>query len=493
MSKTVLLAGSGLRKAFGGVQAVRGVDFTVSAGEVHALVGENGAGKSTLVKMLSGVVEPDSGTISWLDKPVALRSPANARALGIQVIHQELELMLPLSVAENIFLGALPSRGGFVNRRKLYGKAREVLEGLGASIDPAMPVRDLYIADRQVVEIARALVGNARVLFLDEPTAALPPVETQKLMAAIGRLREQGVGLIYVSHKLDEVIQIGDRISVMRDGRKVAELERGTTTRESLVEQILGRELKNLTLEKGHKLKDKAVRVENLRAAGALEGVSFDAGKGEIVGFFGLLGAGQSAIPEILFGFRDADADAVEMGTLNQLPSSPAQAIRAGLGFVPSDRKGAGLALNLPIWENLLMTDLGRVTRGGFIRRELVDAECNAIVDQLDIRCSSIDQQTGNLSGGNQQKIVLGKWHHDQTDILLLDEPTRGVDVGAKAEIYRLLHAYAASGGCCLVFSSDAEEVATLCNRAYAMRHGQITRQIDPSNLDVPNLIAAAL
>jgi ribose transport system ATP-binding protein len=488
-----VLAACGLTKSYGGVLAARGVDLAVMGGEVHGLVGENGAGKSTLVRMLSGVEAPDAGALAWQGADIKLPDPQAAQALGMQTIHQELELLLPLSVAENVCLGALPSRHGIVDRRSLYARTREVLAELGADIDVRTPVKDLHVGEQQIVEIAKALVRKARVIFMDEPTAALPPVEAKRLLAVVHRLRDKGVAIVFVSHKLDEVLEISDRISVMRDGRKVTEFRKGEANRDQLVEAILGRELKNMPRSVPGKTGQHAVNVRNLSVANAVHDASFMVSKGEIVGFFGLLGAGQSAIAEALFGAVGAVAQSVALLGLSKLPGSPREAVKAGIGFVPGDRKGAGLALNLSIWENLALTDLRRISRCCIVRPSLVKAFSDAAIKRMDIRCASIDQPVGALSGGNQQKVVLGKWSRDEIPLLLLDEPTRGVDVGAKAEIYRLLRDFTSRGGACVVSSSDAEEIATVCDRAYAMRRGRIVNELGREALSSGGLLESVL
>jgi ABC-type sugar transport system ATPase subunit len=488
-----LLGTQGVHKRFGGVHAVRGVDFAVRAGEVEALVGENGAGKSTLVKMLSGVLTPDLGIITWQGGRVAFEGPAAAKRLGIQTIHQELELALALTVAENVFLGALPTRAGFVRHGELQRRTRAVLDLLGADLDPYALVRDLAVADRQVVEIARAIVREARVLIMDEPTAALPPREIEQLHARIAALRAAGVGVLYVSHRLDEVLSVADRVSVMRDGELVARLDARRTDRATLVAHILGRELGSLELERSAPEGPVAVECVGLVAEPTLREVSFVVARGEIVGFFGLLGSGQSLIAEALFGIRAARAARVRMGSLGRLPAAPAEAIGHGIGYVPADRKGEGVLPVLSVRENLLLPGLRRVTRWGFVRRRRARALATDLAGRYQVRCAHVDQRASELSGGNQQKVVVGKWASRETIILLLVQPTRGVDVGAKAEIYRLLRAYAARGGTCLIASADPEEVATVCDRAYVLRRGRIAAELRGNELHEAALTAQAL
>jgi ABC-type sugar transport system ATPase subunit len=495
-----LLRGIGLAKRYDGVRALEGVNFSVCEGEVHALVGENGAGKSTLTKILAGIVQPDQGEIRWRGQPVSFDRPASATQRGIHTVHQELELALPLSVAENVFLGNLPGKGriGLVDRRLLREKTENALRQLGGGdIDPDRAVHTLPIADRQVVEIARALVhGDLRLLILDEPTAALPPLEAGRVLSRVRGLRDAGVGIIYISHRLDEVIGIADRISVLRDGQKIIEMQGSTSDRASLITHILGRELGELNLEKAkpHDARARMLECRALSAPPDLEDLTFDVGRGEIVGFFGLLGSGQSLVAQALFGLHPVDRADCEIAGHAGLPRFPAEAIAWGIGYVPADRKGEGLATRLSIEENILMAALERVTRVGIIDRPHAREIATEISSRYDVRCRSLDQAVRELSGGNQQKVALGKWAATRgTQLLLLDEPTRGVDVGAKAEIYRLLRQFADNGGSCVVCSSDVEEVRTVADRAYVMRRGKIATELSNASLNETALIGAAL
>jgi ABC-type sugar transport system ATPase subunit len=385
-----------------------------------------------------------------------------------------------------------------VDRQALREKTENALRQLGGGdIDPNRAVHTLPIADRQVVEIARALVhGDLRLLILDEPTAALPPLEAERVLSRVRGLRDAGVGIIYISHRLDEVMGIADRISVLRDGRKIIELQGSTADRATLITHILGRELGELNLEKAksHDGRARMIQCRALSAAPDLEDVAFEVGRGEIVGFFGLLGSGQSLVAQALFGLHPVDRADCEIDGHPGLPRSPAEAIARGIGYVPADRKGEGLATALSIEENILMAALERVTRAGIIDRAKARQIATEISSRYDVRCRSLDQKVRELSGGNQQKVALGKWAATQgTQLLLLDEPTRGVDVGAKAEIYRLLRQFANNGGSCIVCSSDVEEVRTVADRAYVMRRGKIVNEISGTSLDETTLIGAAL
>jgi len=482
-----------VRKSFGGVQALKGVDLPIFPGEVHALLGENGAGKSTLTKILCGIEQPDSGSLRWNGHERTISDPAVARALGVRTIHQELELASTLSVAENIFLGALPSTLGVVKKRDLLANSKSALEGLGVTLDPRSVVGNLRVGERQIIEIAKAMVGAARVLLMDEPTAALTPVEARQLLTRIEALKKQGLGIVYISHRLDEVLDVADRMTILRDGVKVAEFRRGEVSREEVIRHIVGRELANVTFSPTKSAELQAVACSRMTVAGVLEEVDFHVGRGEIVGFFGLLGAGQSAIAETMFGLRKATTNTFRACGLDGPPDTPIQAMAAGIGYVPADRKNDGLALGLSVQTNLLLTVLPKVTRAGFVRKKAARQFAEELSTRLRIRHGGIDRPVQTLSGGNQQKVVLGKWMAADVGLLLLDEPTRGVDVGAKAEIYKLLRRFAEGGGSVMVFSSDAEEIATACDRAYVLRRAKIAAELARTELSENSLIQVAL
>jgi ABC-type sugar transport system ATPase subunit len=487
------LAARGVDKRFGGVHALKGVDFELGRAEVHALVGENGAGKSTLIKILSGLVAPDAGTITLDGRPARIDSVKAAQALGIQTIHQELELALPLSVAENVFMGRLPVRRGRVDFATLRRQTAAALARIGAPIDPRTRVRDLSISDRQVVEIARTVVREARIVIMDEPTAALPPREVERLFQVIRALQAAGVAVVYVSHKLDEVLAIADRVTVLRDGARVASLARSEASRATLVRHILGRELMEFHAEKQAPRAGAAVTCRGLAAEPDLAELSFDSYRGEVLGFYGLLGAGQSAIGDVLVGVRGGKAESIRINETAGLPSDPHDAVRRGVAYVPADRKVAGLALLLSVRENLLITDLAAIVRYGLIDERRARSRAEALVQRFRIRCDSVDQKARQLSGGNQQKVALAKWIGRKVDVLVLDEPTRGVDVGAKVEIYRVLRELAEAGSACLIASSDAGEIAAVCDRAIVMRGGRPAAELSGAALTADALTAAAM
>ncbi len=495
MTAQPILQAVAIEKSFGATRALKGVTIALQPGEVHAIVGENGAGKSTLTKILAGVIRPDLGEVVFDGETVELSSPMEARARGILCVHQELELAPTLSVAENIFLGAPLMKGVFVDRSRMKERAVDVLRALGATINPDAIVRDLNIPDRQIVEIARALVRSANVLLLDEPTAALSPFEAAKLLELVRRLREQSVAVVYISHRLDEVMEIADRISVLRDGCKVAELRPGEATRERLVAQILGQELAVSHFDKLDDCEANMVEVEALGNGRDLHGVTFGVPKGQTIGFFGLLGAGQNSVAKSLFGLDSRSAaKRCLIEESEGLPSAPQRAIARSIGYVPADRRQEGLALGLSILENVLLASMQRLTRFGFVRRRLARQLAQDLMTRFDVRMGGLDQPVGHLSGGNQQKVVLAKWAAAGARILLLEEPTRGIDVGAKAEIYRNIREFVQRGDrCCLLFSSDAEEVAIACDAAFVLREGRIAARLGAANLSATRLIKEAL
>ena len=473
----VLLRLEGVSKSFGGIRAVHDVSLDVRRGEVHVLLGENGAGKSTLIKMIAGVHEPDEGRIVLEGEEVRIADTRASEALGIATIHQELNLVPGLSVAENLTLGRTPSRFGLVDRRAARQYARDAITRIGLDIDVDRPVGTLGVARQQMVEIAKALAMNARLLILDEPTAALTRSETDMLFGVVRELREAGVAMIFISHHLDEIEEIGDRITVLRDGTAVETVSAGAGEAE-LVRLMVGREITDLYPRRRPEYGETLLEVSGLTRTGAFDDITLSVRAGEVVGLAGLMGAGRTEVLRAIAG-----ADAYERGTVRVRggelrKKNVAAAVGAGVGLVPEDRKSSGLVLGASVAENLGYATLGPTGRAGLADLRGQRHRSNEVADRLRIRMASLDQPVKGLSGGNQQKVVFGRWSMAGTDVLLLDEPTRGVDVGAKVEIYELVNAVTDKGGCVLLASSDLPEVISMSDRVLVMAHGRIVGEL---------------
>ena len=473
----VVLELRGVGKSFGGVAAVQNVDVQVRAGEVHVLLGENGAGKSTLVKMVAGVHQPDSGTVVIAGDEVRIPDARAAERLGIATIHQELNLVPTLSVAENITLGRTPRRFGLVDRAEMRRFAREAVARVGLDVDVDRPVGTLGIARQQLVEIARALSQNARVLILDEPTAALTRKETDVLFDIVRDLRQQGVAMIFISHHLDEIEEIGDRITVLRDGTYVDTVPGGTGEAE-LVRLMVGRSIEDLYPRRAGELGEVLLNVENLSSAGRFEDISFAVRAGEVVGIAGLVGAGRTEVLRAIAGADPYDEGTVTIAGQPLHRSDVAAAVSAGVGLVPEDRKTSGLVLGASIVDNLGYATLRSTANAGLADLKGQRMRGTEVADTLRLRRASMDQPVKGLSGGNQQKVVFGRWFMAGSKVLLLDEPTRGVDVGAKVEIYELINTITSNGGAVLLASSELPEVIGMSDRVMVMARGRLTGEM---------------
>ncbi len=494
MSEPVLaLRMRGIRKSFPGVQALAGVDLDVRRGEVHVLLGENGAGKSTLMKILSGALLRDAGTIEIEGRAAALASPREARDARIAIIHQELALIPEMTVAENVFLGRSPTRFGLLDQPKMVREATTLLSRLGANIDPNLLVSSLSIAQQQLVEIARALSLDARILIMDEPTSALTDCESQRLFATISGLTAQGTAIVYISHRLDEIFAIGDRITVLRDGRNVATQEVRSADRRDLIRLMANRDVDELVTQIPRRHGDARLRVEGLSHGRTLHDVSFSVRSGEIVGFAGLLGAGRTEIARAVFGLEPFDHGALFVDEKPIDIRSPRDAIAAGIGFVTEDRKREGLVLSRSLRDNVALPILKRLARLGIVRSAEEHATAESSVRDLNIRTPSVAQLAQHLSGGNQQKIVLAKWLATGARILFLDEPTRGIDVGSKQEIYALINDLAAAGVAIVLMSSDLPEVLALSDRVLVMREGRIAGEFTRADASAERVMACAV
>lgn len=487
-----LLDVTDVQKRYGGVHALRGVQLTVRAGEVHALAGENGAGKSTLINVLAGAVRRDEGRVVFAGREVDFRSPAESQAAGIAVIHQELATLPTLSVAENLFMGRLPTRRGWLDRRGMYQQARELLTAVGLDVDPRVAVGMLSRSHQQLVEIAKSLSAGATLLIMDEPSASLTENETQHLLGLVRRLRTQGVAILYVSHRLSEVFAVCDRITVFRDGRYVRTLDTTDTTPAEVVGLMVGRALaaastQSATHERGGTVLEVRGLTRHVRApAGSgeasavpLDDVTLTVGRGEIVGMAGLVGAGRSEVARAVFGADPYDAGEIRLSGKPVCFRSPADAIRAGVAMVPEDRKALALFLDKPVRWNVSMAVLPTLGRNGIIPRRRERALAIDSVEQLHVKTPSVEAAVRQLSGGNQQKTVLARWLATHPRLLILDEPTHGVDVGAKAEIYALVRALAREGIAILLISSELPEVLDLSDRIVVMRSGRVAATLD--------------
>jgi ribose transport system ATP-binding protein len=483
----------GIRKAFPGVLALDAVDFDLRRGEVHVLLGENGAGKSTLMKVLSGALRKDAGEVELDGVGVEIEGPRHAQELGIRTIYQELNLVPGLGAAANIFLGAERQRLGLLDRRGQREAAGRLLGELGVSLDPEVPVAELGIAQQQMVEVAKALSGEARVLVMDEPTSALTEAEIAQLFAAIARLAERGTSVVYISHRLEEVARVGHRVTVMRDGRHVATRPAAELTVREMVRLMAGRELKDHYPRKRPPAGEELLRVEGLGRGTALRDVSFVLRRGEIVGVAGLLGAGRTELARAIVGAEPAERGRVFVRGRLVRARRPSDTLSRGLGFLPEDRKTQGLVLPLSVRANLALPSTRRLARAGVVDAGRERALAAREVDSLRIKTPGPEQRVGLLSGGNQQKVVLGKWMAAKAEILVMDEPTRGIDVAAKVEIYELMNRLTAEGKGILMISSELPEVLGMSDRILVMRQGRLVAEMEAAGATQEAVLHAAL
>lgn len=479
-----ILEVSGINKSFPGVRALHDVALAVGEGEVVAVLGENGAGKSTLMKILAGVQPPDSGSIQVAGETVEIASVEEGLALGIALIHQELNLATNLSVGANIFLGREPRRRGLIDEAEIFRRAGEFLDRVGLAVSPDMLVSDLPIGKQQLVEIAKALSTDARVLIMDEPTSSLSQKETERLFEVVRDLRKAGVSIVYISHRLGEVIELADRVVVLRDGENVGELSGAEITHDAMVSLMVGRDLSRFYMHEPHEAGANALSVRQLRGPVHPEHeISFSLQAGEIVGMAGLVGAGRSELLETLFGITPALDGVIEVGGRAVEVTSPRIAIESGLALVPEDRKGKGLVLDMAVADNVSLASVGRDARAGFLDFSAEAEITREMTEKMKIKTPSSRQLVRFLSGGNQQKVVLGKWLAMKPSVLLLDEPTRGIDIGAKQEIYALMEELAREGVAILFVSSEMEEVIGMADRVLVMHEGQITGELPREEL----------
>ena len=470
----------GIAKTYPGVVALSGVDFDVMPGEVHALVGENGAGKSTLMKILAGADTRDAGQILIDGKPTYIASPQEAMRLGVSIIYQEFNLVPYMNAAENIFLGREPASAvpGVIDFGSMYRDAEAIIDELGVALDVRAPMNQLSVAQQQMVEIAKATSRKSRIIAMDEPSATLTEHELENLFALIRRLKAEGVSIIYISHRLEEIFEIADRVTVLRDGALVETKNIGDTDREDIIRMMVGRELTEIIPKVEAEVRDVALELRKVNRAGVLRDISFQVRRGEVLGIAGLVGAGRTEVARAIFGADPIDSGDVLIDGKAVKIRSPKHAISLGIGLVTEDRKALGLVLGMAVRENISLANLGVLSKLGFISRRREREVARSYVEDVLIKTPSVEQAVQNLSGGNQQKVVLAKWLFTKSKILIFDEPTRGIDVGAKTEIYQLMNRLAETGVAIIMISSELPEVLGMSDRILVMHEGEIAGEL---------------
>ncbi|MDR1252231.1 MAG: sugar ABC transporter ATP-binding protein [Treponema sp.] len=494
VDQSPVVSTKGIGKTFSGVTVLKDVDFDICVGEVHALIGENGAGKSTLVKIIGGVHLPSEGHVFVDGNPVRFKNPHDARQRGIALIHQEPLTFQDLNVTENLYLGHTRSGGKpVINWKDLYRKTDELLESLGMRMRSRDPVRGMTIADQQMIEIACALSQNAKVIIMDEPTAALSHGEVNTLFSMIQRLKEQNRAIIFIGHRLEEILQIADRITVLRDGRLVGECLKNEADQETLVHMMINRTFKELIVKETVPIGDVVLETKGLTYPGQYYDINLNVRQGEIVGMAGLVGAGRSEVASAIFGTQPALSGEIFIKGKRISIKNPSSAMRNGIAMVSEDRARTGLVTAFSIKYNMTFAVLGRIiSKLGFIQQKKEDDLVDRYVKYLNVRMREASQAVRELSGGNQQKVVIAKWLLTESDILILDEPTRGIDVGAKAEVYRLINELAKQGKAILMISSELPEILQLSDRVYVMCEGHITAELNRDELDSKRIMMAA-
>ncbi|MBQ9736310.1 MAG: sugar ABC transporter ATP-binding protein [Clostridia bacterium] len=485
----------GIHKRFHGVHALKGVNFDLNCGEVHALVGENGAGKSTLMKVLTGIHQADEGTITYLGNPYAVKNIGEAQALGISMIHQELNMMNDLTVAQNIYIGREPMQGGaFIRDGEMIKAAEALFAHIGIRIDPRVKLGSLTVGKQQMVEIAKAISRDAKLLILDEPTAALTLAEIEELFRIMGELKEKGIGMVYISHRMDEIKRISDRITVMRDGEYVGTVNTAEVTKDEIIQMMIGRVVYEDPKTHSEVAPDAPVvlEVKNLSSGRTIRDVSFTLRRGEILGFSGLMGAGRTEVARAIFGADRFDSGEIYVNGEKVDIHSPEDAIRHGIGYLSEDRKQFGLMLLKSVAENTAIASMERYVKGGLISDKALKEEAAIYNAKLRTKTPSMDQALKNLSGGNQQKVIIARWLIRNSDILIFDEPTRGIDVGAKSEIYALMNELSKQGKSIIMISSELVEVLRMSDRVLVMCEGRKTGELDISEANQENIMQLA-
>ncbi len=490
--KELILEVKNITKTFPGVKALEDVNLRIFKGEVHALMGENGAGKSTLMKILGGIYNKNQGSIYFQGNEVVFENPKEAQTAGIAIIHQELELIPEMTVAENIFLGREPRKSGFVASKKLLQKAKEILDELGVNIDPGSKVKDLNIGNQQMVEIAKALSQKAKVLIMDEHASSLTQSEIDILFALIRKLKDQ-LAIVYISHRMEEIFQICDRITVLRDGKNAGEVEVKDTSNEELIRMMVGRKIENRFPKIENHRSDKILEIKNVTVPGKIDDVSIDIYKGEVLGMAGLMGSGRTELAKCIFGIYSVKEGEIHFNGEKVDIKSPKEAIKLGINYLSEDRKGEGLVLNMSVKNNTSLSELKQILKFGFISNQKEQDMAEKYIADLRIKTPNAGQLVQNLSGGNQQKVVLAKVLTTKPDVVILDEPTRGIDVGAKKEIYDLINLLIEKGVAVVLISSELPEILNLSHRIAVMHEKKLAGIIDAENANQKEIMKLAM
>lgn len=484
----------GISKSYSGVAAVQNVDFSVRPGEVHALIGENGAGKSTLLNILSGVRAADSGEILVDGQVILMKNPLSARHAGIAMIHQELQHVPELSVAQNMFLGRPLTRfnGLFVDKQAQYKRAVSILRRLDPSIDPDEPIKNLKVSQQQIVEIGRALLDEAKIIAMDEPTSSLTPTEFDRLAELISDLKSMNVALIYVSHKMNEIFKVCDRATILRDGKQVGVVNICDETEETIVTKMVGRKIEKVQ-HHSHATQREVLRVDGLSRDKAVRSASFSVKAGEVLGIAGLVGSGRTELLKLIAGIDAKTAGSIEVEGVAVKNHNVSSAIRAGIGLVPEDRKKEGIIKERAVKMNMALPSMGRFSRFGILKRNQLNQTALEVMTDLRLRPLNIEKPIGTLSGGNQQKVIIGRWVAADNKVFLFDEPTRGIDIGAKSEIYNLIEKLAQQGKAIVVVSSEMPEIMRISDRVLVMREGKITKELNGDDITEENIARYAI
>lgn len=491
VSDEIVMEASGINKVFPGVKALSDVSITIRKGEVVALLGENGAGKSTLIKVLSGVYQPDGGVIKMYDKEVHFDVPKQAREAGVGVIHQELNYVPSVSIAENIFMGNIPTKHGIVDYKTMYEKSKQIMKQVGLELDPKMSIGNCSVAQKQLIELAKVMSDEVKVLIMDEPTSALNDVETENLFRFIHKAAAEGVAIFYISHKLDELFEVADRVVVVRDGHVTGEIKIEDATKQMLIARMVGRDLTDMYPKKKSIIGEEIISVKNLKTT-ALKDVSFSAKKGEIFGIYGLMGSGHQEIGSAIFGQDILEGGEIFIHGKSVHIKNPTDAIAAGLAYVPAERKTEGLVLNQSVAINTMVAYYTKEKKM-FIDKKHDKEVADKWIKNLSTKTPSCETTVESLSGGNQQKVILGKWLELEPDVLILNEPTRGIDVGAKAEIYKILEDLVSEGKCVIIITSEMPELLAMSDRIMVMFEGRISGVLDGKDADQETVVRYAI